>query len=315
VFLEGRNPQVLRACQIILDEGIARPILLGKQPEIEREIKKLRLELDGVRIIEPKTFEHLEDYVEAFYKLRCRKGITRREARHLLRHDPNYFGAMMVKVGDADGLIGGVNQHYPETIRPALQTLPLDKKTSVIAGLYMMVFQNDVMFFADTTVNIEPTSEQLAEIAICAADTVKHLDIVPRIAMLSFSNFGSTRHPHSEKAARATRLVKEQRPDLAIDGEMMADTAVVPEILNTVYDFNQLRAKANVLIFPSLESANIAYKLMARLGGAKAIGPVLMGTSKAIHVLQRDCEVEDIVNTASLAVIDAQDHPCAAGEH
>ncbi|GLI33063.1 NADP-dependent malic enzyme [Desulforhabdus amnigena] len=315
VFLEGGNHQVLRSCQIILDEGIASPILLGPKQEIEREIKKLRLELDGVQIIEPKTFEHLDDYAEEFYKLRCRKGITRREARHLLQHDPNYFGAMMVKVGDADGLVGGVNQHYPETIRPALQTLPLDKKTSVIAGLYMMVFQNDVMFFADTTVNIEPTSEQLAEIAICASDTVKHLDIEPRIAMLSFSNFGSTRHPHTEKVARATQIVKERRPDLAIDGEMMADTAVDPEILNSVYDFNQLKGKANVLVFPSLESGNIAYKLMARLGGAKAIGPILMGTNKAIHVLQRDCEVEDIVNTASLAVIDAQDHQCVMGEH
>ncbi len=315
VFLEGRNHQVLRACQIILDEGIAVPILLGPTLEIEEEIRKLRLELDGVLIIESKTFERLDDYVEEFYKLRCRKGITRREARHLLRHDPNYFGAMMVKAGDADGLVGGVNQHYPETIRPAVQTLPLDEKTSVIAGLYMMVFLNDVMFFADTTVNIEPTSEQLAEIAICAADTVKHLDIEPRIAMLSFSNFGSTRHPSTEKVARATQIVKERRPDLAIDGEMMADTAVDPEILNSVYDFNQLKERANVLIFPSLESGNIAYKLMARLGGAKAIGPVLMGTSKAIHVLQRDCEVEDIVNTASLAVIDAQDRQCAIEEH
>jgi malate dehydrogenase (oxaloacetate-decarboxylating)(NADP+) len=214
---------------------------------------------------------------------------------------------MMVKMGDADGLVGGVHQHYPDTIRPALQTLPLAEKTSVIAGLYMMIFPKDVVFFADTTVNIEPTAEQLAEIAICTADTVRQLDIEPRIAMLSFSNFGSTRHPLTQKVARATQIVKERRPDLRIDGEMQADTALVPEILNTVYEFNELKEKANVLIFPSLEAGNIAYKLLARLGGAKAIGPILMGASKAFHVLQRDCEVEEIVNTTSLAVIDAQE--------
>lgn len=311
VFLEGRDQQILRACQIILDEGIAKPILLGPKEEIEEEIKELHLDLRGIQIVEPKKFARLSEYIEEFYKIRSRKGITRREARYLMRNNPNYFGAMMVRMGDADGLVGGVNQHYPDTIRPALQTLPLDKSTSILAGLFMMVFQNDIMFFADTMVNIEPTAEQLAEIAICAADTAKNFDIEPRVAMLSFSNFGSTRHPLTEKVARATQIVKERRPDIRIDGEMMADTAVVPEILNSVYDFNELREKANVLVFPSLEAGNIAYKLVARLGGAKAIGPILMGTSKAIHVLQRDCEVEDIVNSTSLAVIDAQDDQAA----
>jgi malate dehydrogenase (oxaloacetate-decarboxylating)(NADP+) len=172
----------------------------------------------------------------------------------------------------------------------------------------MMIFPKDVIFFADTTVNIEPTAEQLAEIAICTADTVCQLDIQPRIAMLSFSNFGSTRHPFSEKVLKATKIVKGRRPDIRIDGEMQADTAVVPEILNGTYGFNTLREKANVLVFPSLESANIAFKLMSRLGGAKAIGPILMGTSKAIHVLQRNSDMEDVVNTTSLAVIDAQHH-------
>jgi malate dehydrogenase (oxaloacetate-decarboxylating)(NADP+) len=201
-----------------------------------------------------------------------------------------------------------VNQYYPDTIKPALQTVPLSKGTSVIAGVYMMVFQKDVIFFADTTVNIDPTAEQLAEIAICTADTVKQLDIQPRVAMLSFSNFGSTRHPRAEKVAQATLIVKKRRPDITIDGEMQADTAIVTEILNGVYEFNTLKKRANVLIFPSLEAGNIAFKLMARLGGAKAIGPILMGTSEAIHVLQRNCDVEDIINTTALAVIDAQEH-------
>jgi malate dehydrogenase (oxaloacetate-decarboxylating)(NADP+) len=309
VFLEGVEPKILRACQVVLDEKIAKPILLGDRKEIERVIAALGLELDGAGIADPADFPRMEEYVREFHIIRCRKGITHQESRKLLRYDRNYLGAMMVKMGDADGLVGGVHKHYPTTIRPALQTLPLQEKTSVIAGLYMMVFPKDVMFFADTTVNIDPTAEQLAEIAICSADTVKRLlEIKPRIAMLSFSNFGSTRHRFSDKVARATEIVKERRPDLVIDGEMQADTAVVPEILKETYAFSSLKGKANVLIFPSLDAGNIAYKLMERVGGARAIGPILTGTSKAIHVLQRNCDVEDIVNTTALAVIDAQQH-------
>ncbi len=309
VFLEGNEPKILRACQVILDEGIARPILLGERAVIEKNIAELGLELDRAVIIDPRNFERFDDYVTEFHRLRSRKGITRKEATKLLTVNRNYFGAMMVRMRDADGLVGGINKHYPETIRPALQTLPLDEQTSVIAGMYMMVFPKDVMFFADTTVNIDPTTEQLAEIAICAADTViRLLEIKPRIAMLSFSNFGSTRHPAAQKVARAVQIVKKRRPDLRIDGEMQADTAVVPEILNRVYDFNDLKGKANVLIFPCLDAGNIAYKLMERLGDARAIGPILMGTSRAIHVIQRNCDVEDIVNATALAVIDAQEH-------
>jgi malate dehydrogenase (oxaloacetate-decarboxylating)(NADP+) len=212
----------------------------------------------------------------------------------------------MVHAGDADSLIAGVNYHYPDTIRPALQAIPLKEETGVVAGLYMMVFKNDVLFFADTTVNIEPDAEQLAEIAIMAADAAKNFDIEPRIAMLSFSNFGSVRHPLANKVAAATRIVKKRRPDLEIDGEMQADTAVVTGILQTTYDFCDLKGKANVLIFPSLESGNIAYKLMNRLGGAEAIGPILMGLNNSIHVLQRNCDVNDIVNMTAIAVLDAQ---------
>jgi malate dehydrogenase (oxaloacetate-decarboxylating)(NADP+) len=308
VFLEGAEPKILRACQVVLDEGIAKPILLGSRTLIRKRAAELHLDLKGAVTVDPHKFERMEDYVSEFYRLRCRKGITRHEAARLLRTSNNYFGAMMVRMRDADGLVGGVNQYYPDTIRPALETLPLSKDTTVIAGVYMMVFEKDVLFFADTTVNIDPTAEQLAEIAICTADTVKQLEIEPRIAMLSFSNFGSTRHPRSEKVAQATRIVRERRPDILIEGEMQADTAVVTEILNEAYEFNRLKKRANVLIFPSLEAGNIAYKLMARLGGAKAIGPILMGTSEAIHVLQRNGDVEDIINTTALAVLDAQEH-------
>jgi malate dehydrogenase (oxaloacetate-decarboxylating)(NADP+) len=308
VFLEGAEPKILRACQVVLDEGIAKPILLGSRTLIRKRAAEHHLELKGAVVVDPHKFERMEEYVSEFYRIRCRKGITRHEAGRLLRSSNNYFGAMMVRMHDADGLVGGVNQYYPDTIRPALETLPLSKETTVIAGVYMMVFEKDVLFFADTTVNIDPTAEQLAEIAICTADTVRQLEIEPRIAMLSFSNFGSTRHPRSEKVAHATQIVRQRRPDILIEGEMQADTAVVTEILNEVYEFNRLKKRANVLIFPSLEAGNIAYKLMARLGGAKAIGPILMGTSEAIHVLQRNGDVEDIVNTTALAVLDAQEH-------
>jgi len=306
VYPEGWEPKILRACQIITDEQIAHPILLGTKRYLEDQSKELNVDLSGTKIIDPDKSEKLEKYAKELYKMRARKGMTFSEAKVQLKGNWRLFGAMMVKMGDADGMIAGVNYHYPDTIRPALQAIPQKEGLGVIAGLYMMVFKNDVFFFADTTVNIEPTAEQLAEIAILAADEAKKFDIVPRIAMLSFSNFGSVRHALATKVAEATRIVKRKRPDLEIDGEMQADTAVVPEILNDTYDFSDLKGKANVLIFPNLESGNITYKLMNRLGGAEAIGPILMGVSKSIHVLQRNCEVNDIVNMTAIAVMDAQ---------
>ena len=308
VFLEGCEPKILRACQMIIDEGIAQPIILGNKDEVVRLAVELYLDLKNAIVVDQHKFDRKTKYVEEFYNLRCRKGITRREAARLMENDPYYFGAMMVRMGDADGLIGGINQHYPQTIRPAMQLLPIEEQTTVVAGLFMMVLPKDVIFFADTTVNVDPTSEQLAEIAICAADTVRSFDIEPRVAMLSFSNFGSVQHPRSIKVADAVKIVKRRRPDIVIDGEMQVDTALVPEILNETYKHNTLRGKANILIFPGLEAGNIAFKLVERLGGAKAIGPILMGANKAIQVLQRNCDVEDIVNTASLAVINAQKH-------
>jgi malate dehydrogenase (oxaloacetate-decarboxylating)(NADP+) len=306
VFPEGEEPKILRACQIILDENIAKPILLGAKQDIHKLVKELKLDLKGIEIVDPLTSNKLKEYAQQLYQFRSRKGMTLSEAIMQLKGNWRLYGSMMVRVGDADGMIAGVNYHYPDTIRPALQAISLKESTEVVAGLYMMVFKNDVCFFADTTINIEPNAEQLAEIAIMAADAAKNFDLEPRIAMLSFSNFGSVRHPLSEKVARAVKIVKMRRPDLKVDGEMQADTAVVPSILNETYSFSELKEKANVLIFPNLEAGNIAYKLMNRLGGAEAIGPILMGVSKSIHVLQRNCEVNDIVNMTAIAVIDAQ---------
>lgn len=305
VFPEGEEDKIIRASQIILDERIGYPILLGNEAAIRRKIGELRLDLNQAQIIDPLTFNKFELYAQELYNLRQRKGVTLTEARELLKN-PNYFGSMMVHMGDADCLISGLTHHYPDTIRPALQIIRIREDVSRVSGLYIMVFKNDVMFFADTTVNIEPNEEELAEIAICCAEFAKRMDIEPRIAMLSFSNFGSTRHPLAEKVRKAVEIVKRRAPDLIIDGEMQADTAVVPEIIQQTYPFSRLKEKANILIFPDLEASNIAYKLINRLGGAEAIGPILLGMRKSVHVLQRGAEVNDIVNMAAIAVVDAQ---------
>jgi malate dehydrogenase (oxaloacetate-decarboxylating)(NADP+) len=306
VFPEGINGKILRASHIISDEGIGQPILLGKEENVREAAKDLGVDLTKAEIVHPTTSAKFDEYVHELYKLRQRKGITIEEARQLMR-TPTVYGAMMVHMGDADALVSGVTMHYPDTIRPALQIVGTRENVSKVAGLYIMIVKKEVYFFADATVNIEPTDEDLAEIAIMSAEMAKRFDIEPRIAMLSFSNFGSARHHLVDKVQRATKIVKKRAPDLIIDGEMQADTAVVPELLDEIYPFNTLNGKANVLVFPDLEAGNVAYKLLQHLGGAEAIGPVLMGMRKPVHVLQHGAEVSDVVNMAAIAVVDAQE--------
>lgn len=306
VFPEGTEEKVLRASQIILDEEIAKPILLGNKETILERVKMLDLDLNGVEIIDPVHSQKFDEYVSKFYDMRKRKGVTQKDARNRVAR-PIDYGMMMVHAGDADGLVAGLTQHYPETIRPALQILKPQPGISTIAGLYMLIFKNDVRFITDATVNFDPTAEQLAEIAILAAEKVRSFDITPRIAMLSYSNFGSTVTPSSQKMARATALVKKRMPDLMIDGEMMADTAVSPEIIESLYPFSTLKGGANLLVCPNLESANIAYKLLSRLGGAEMYGPILLGMRKPVYVLIPGNEVADIVNVTAMAVRDAQE--------
>ncbi len=307
VFPEGEATRILRASQILLDEGIAHPILLGNEEKIEAMAAELRLHLDGARIVDPARSPRLQDYTNEFYRLRHRKGVTLREAAELIL-DHKIFGSMMVHMGDADALIGGLTTHYPDTIRPALQVLAVRPGLKNVSGLYLLITaKGDLYFLADATVNIEPTAEDLAEIAITTAEMARRFEVEPRVAMLSFSNFGSTRHPLSQKVRRATELVRELAPGLMVDGEMQADTAVTPEIVEETYPFCRLKGGANVLIFPNLESGNIAYKLLMRIGGCEAIGPILMGLSKPVHVLQRGSEVNEIVNMAAIAVVDAQE--------
>jgi malate dehydrogenase (oxaloacetate-decarboxylating)(NADP+) len=305
VFPEGEEEKILRAAQIIMDDRIAQPILLGNQEVVAHRIAELGLELTEVEVIDPAKASNFEEYVAAYYKARQRKGVTRLLAERDMR-SRNIYGMTMVQRGNADGLISGLTTHYPDTVRPALQIIGKRDGVDKIAGLYMLVFKNQTIFVSDATVNIEPTAEDLAEITLLTAEKVRQLDIEPRVAMLSFSNFGSTKHPLAEKVARATEIVKRRMPELIIDGEMQADTAVSTEILSEIYPFSTLKGGANVLICPDLTSANIAYKLLAHLGGATAIGPILLGIRKPVYLLIPGNEVSDIVNITAMAVCDAQ---------
>jgi malate dehydrogenase (oxaloacetate-decarboxylating)(NADP+) len=306
VFPEGEERKILRAAQILFDEKIANPILLGNEKIIRERMVELHLDSDMAEIIDPRKFPELEAYAEELYTLRNRKGVTRQEAQQLMA-GPNMLGAMMVRRGFADALIGGLTQHYPETIRPALQVIDLRPGTKRVAGVYALITPDgDLYFLADATVNIEPSAEDLAEIAILAADTARRFDVEPRVALLSFSNFGSARHPLSDKVRRAVEMLHRNAPGLMADGEMQADTAVTPEIIEGTYPFSTLKGGANVLIFPNLEAGNVAYKLLARLGRCETIGPILSGLSKPVHVLQRGAEVAEIVNMAAVAVVEAQ---------
>ena len=312
VFPEGTEEKILRASQIVLDEEIGKPILLGDEQLIRQKIKMLDLDLAGVEILNPMTAPKFDEYTSKYYDIRKRKGLTQTDTRNHLRMPVNY-GMLMVHSGDADGLVAGLTASYPETIRPALQIIKARPGISTIAGLYMLVFKNDVRFITDATVNFDPTAEQLADIAIMAAEKVRSFDIEPRIAMLSFSNFGSTNHPSAKKMAQAADLVKRRAPELMVDGEMMADTAVSPEILESLFPFSSLRGSANLLVCPNLESANIAYKLLSKLGGAEMIGPILLGIRKPVYVLIPGNEVADIVNVTAMAVRDAQELAGASG--
>jgi malate dehydrogenase (oxaloacetate-decarboxylating)(NADP+) len=254
-------------------------------------------------VIDPNHFEKSEKYNQAYYEIRQRKGITPKHAEQLLQN-PNILGPMMVKMGDADAFLSGLVHEYPEVIRPALQIHHTAKGATRSAGVYIMIVGDKTYFFTDATVNIDPSAEDLAEIACLAANFAKQMEFEPRVAFLSFSNFGSTPHPLSEKVQKAVSLVKQHCPDFAYDGEMQADTAVVPELMEERFPFSTVK-DANVLVFPSLESANIAYKLLARLGNAQAIGPILLGMGAPIHVLQTGDDVNAIVQMAAVAVMDA----------
>jgi malate dehydrogenase (oxaloacetate-decarboxylating)(NADP+) len=306
VFPEGEEPKILHAAQIILDEEIARPVLLGKRSHIEMKANELKIDMEGIEVIDPEDFGKREQYIDELFRMRQRKGFTRQQAARYVER-PNYLGAMMVHIGDADGLVSGLTQSYPNTIRPSLQVIGIAEGRNRVAGLYIIMTKRDSYFFADTTVNIDPTSEELAEIAIMTAEVVKRFNITPRVAMLSFSSFGSTRLPQSIKVQKAVEIVHKLEPSLIVDGEIQADIALSPEYIQETYPFSNLKNGANTFVFPNLDAGNIAYKLMGKIGSAALLGPILMGMGKPVHVLQQGCDVESIVNIAAVCAVEALD--------
>src|SRR5579872_3344787 len=315
VFPEGDNEKILRACHALVEEKIAQPILLGEAAKIQARARDLGVNLEGMQIVDPSISEHRDLYAQELFRLRQRRGVTLQEAGTLLQNR-NVFGSMMVHMGDAEALVSGLTQRFPDTIRPALQIVRMREGLHRVSGCYAVITRKgEVFFLADTSVNIEPTAEDLVEIALCTAHMARRFDITPRVAMLSFSSFGGVDHPICTKVRKAVELIKYADPTLSVDGEIMADEALSPELIDELYPFSSLKGGANVLIFPDLASANIACKLAAKVGGGELIGPILMGMSRPVHVLQRSAAVEEIVNVAAIAVVDAQENDTYAHPH
>lgn len=307
VLTDGYNERVIRACQQIVEDGVAVPVLMGREDKIQKICELHGIDITGTEIVHPILSDEVRHaYAEELYESRLRKGLTRAEARSRM-YQPSYFAGMMVRRGDADAMVAGIESHYAELLRPALEVVGRAEGVRRVAAMYMVALRDrELLFFGDTAVNIDPDAQGLTDIALLTAGFVEKLGIVPRIAMLSFSNFGSARHPSSDKVRKAVAQVKELRPDLEVDGEMQADTAVNSELLKEQYPFSTLTGPANVLIFPNLASANASYKLLAEIGGADVIGPILLGMKHPVHFIQRGSTVEDVVNLVTLAAVDAQ---------
>lgn len=307
VFAEADNYKILKAAQIVKDDGIAIPILLGNKKTIHHIIKENELELDGVTIIDPAEEKEMsEKYAQNLYKKRQRRGFTLYEARKSMR-DRNYFGASMVEFGEADALISGLTKNYASTVKPALQIIGTEPGVNRVAGMYMMLTKIGPVFFADTTININPNVEELVDVTLLVNKSVKQFNVKPRIAILSYSNFGSNEGEIPQKTREAVKFLHENHPDIVVDGEMQANFALNPSLLADNFPFSKLKdGPANTLVFPNLDSGNIAYKLLQELGGAEAVGPILLGMNKPVHVLQLGSSVREIVNMVTIAVVDVQ---------
>ncbi|MBL7733348.1 MAG: NADP-dependent malic enzyme [Chitinophagaceae bacterium] len=309
VFAEADNVKILKAAQIVFDEGIGYPLLLGDEKRIQRIAAENGIDLDGLPIIDPRSDENEErrnKYAELFLEKRGRRGFNAYEAKKIMK-DRNYYGAMMVECGNADAMISGLTKNYPDTIRPAIQVIGTEPGVSKIAGMYLMLTKKGPLFLADTTVNFNPTAEELAEITLLAAKEVRNFNIIPRIALLSYSNFGSSNSPEARLVAEAREIVKRKMQHLLVDGEMQASVAFNKELMKENYPFSELVDKdVNTLIFPNLAAGNIAYNLMKELDTADAVGPILLGLKKPVHILQLGSSVRSIINMALVAVVDAQ---------
>ncbi len=307
VFPEGEDEKIIRASQLIRQEGIAVPVLVGKKSKIISVAKEVNVSLEGLEIVDPLKCKRKSEFIKEFYQMRQRKGATQGAARRFMERRYS-LAAMMLRMGEADAMISGVTQQYPDALRPVLQIIKPREGFKHVAGLFLLIFKDSMKIFADISVNIDPTAEVLSEIALMAAEQAKRWKMKPRVAMLSFSNFGASDHPYVKKVREAVKLIKEKDPELMVDGEMNADVALTPKIQKENYPFTDLEGPANVLIFPSLSAANISYKLVHRLSGAEAIGPILIGMEKPVHILQvGSTSVQDIVNMTAIAVVDAQE--------
>ncbi|MCX8492187.1 MAG: NADP-dependent malic enzyme [Cyclobacteriaceae bacterium] len=309
LFAEADHHKILKAAQILRDEEIAIPVLLGSREGIQQLIKEHRLDLTGCEIIDPREEKELTNqYADAYFEKRARKGVTRKEAMRQMR-DRNVFGAMMVEFGKADALVSGLTKDYPKTILPSLQIIGMNEGVNRVAGMYIIMNKKGTFFFADCSVNVNPSADELVNIIGLAARGVKFFDIEPRVAVLSYSNFGSSKGEIPQKVQQAVRLAKEKYPDLVLDGDIQANMAFNTELQKEIYPFSALANEgANTLIFPNLAAGNIAYKLLMEIGGAEAIGPILLGMNKPVHILQIGSSIRDIVNMAAIAVVDAQLH-------
>lgn len=307
VFAEADNYKILKAAQIVKDDNIAIPILLGNKEVIQKLIEENALELDGVQIIEP-ALEPVKSkkYAEFLYNKRQRKGVSLYEATKFMR-DRNYFGAAMVEFGEADAMISGLTKNYVSTIKPALQIIGTEEGVNRVAGMYMMMTQKGPVFFGDTTVNVDPTAEELVDLALLLDKSVRKFNIQPRIAMLSYSNFGSNEGIIPDKVRKAVKVLHDKHPSIVVDGDMQGNFAINNSLLKENFPFSRLAdAPANTLVFPNLESGNIAYKLLQELGGAEAVGPILLGLKKPVHIVQLGSSVREIVNMVTIAVLDVQ---------
>jgi malate dehydrogenase (oxaloacetate-decarboxylating)(NADP+) len=305
VFPEGHHPKIQQAAAILREEAICEPVLLGPVNAIRKSIDDQRLEaLEGVSVIDPMQSEEFDRYVSRFWELRQRRGITYEEARRRMR-TRNYFSTIMLETGAVDGIVTGLTVGYADAIRPSLEVIGT-RTGKRAAGVYIVVTKNDFKFFADCTVNIDPSAEELAEIALNTADLARYFDVVPRVAMLSYSSFGSANGPSARKVRAATELVRQRRQDLEVDGEIQMDIATQKEIRVPEFPFSTLQEDANVFVFPNLDAANIAYQMIESIGGAEVIGPVLLGMHKPVNILQMGCSVQSIVNLAATTALRAQ---------
>jgi malate dehydrogenase (oxaloacetate-decarboxylating)(NADP+) len=303
VYPEGANDRVISAAVMAKEEGICNPVLLGKETEILEKASRLDYSLEGIKIIEPFLDSRYDSFVEQYFNARCRKGVTKSEARRAMRQE-HVFGSMLLESGEVEGLICGIDQNFPKSVLPVFEVIGLKEGCTTTAGLYIVSIKDRILFFTDTTIHLEMDSDKLATIAIMAAEFAESMNCQPQIAMLSFSNFGSSDHPSARMVKDAVELVRDRASDLKIDGEMQADTATDMQILRD-YPFCGLDDTANVLVFPDMQSGNISYKLLQRLGGARVIGPVLLGLSKPAHILQRHASIDEIFNMTTVAVAQA----------